>query len=58
MERRACWVWLIWVERIYVDVKEVDVSVAHYIVDYVFDKATALGVADKEAQKTKLIRMN
>jgi len=34
-------------ERIYVDVKEVDVSVAHYIVDYVFDKATALGVADK-----------
>jgi len=34
-------------ERIYIDVKEIDVSVAGYIVDYIFDKANSLGVASK-----------
>ena len=42
-------------ERIYIDVKEIDVSVAGYIVDYIFDKANSLGVASKE---TNMIFVN
>ena len=35
--------------------KEIDVSVAGYIVDYIFDKANSLGVASKE---TNMIFVN
>ena len=34
-------------ERIYIDIKDVDISLADFLVNHIFDKASALGVSSK-----------